>query len=157
MTQGKVPVSLDVGSSFAALARDLRRAGAGGLRKELYSALQREARPAIAAARAGASRLPQRGGLAQRVAGASFKVRPATPAMPSIRITATERKGGSMDPRALDEGRVRHPVFGKWRRGVRTQRVPTGWFTDPLTEHAEGFEKALRDAIDRIEGDISGG
>ena len=153
---GEVPVRVDVGASFAALARDLRRAGAGGLRKELYAGLQRSARPAITAVReSAASTLPRRGGLAARVAGSSITARSSGGRNPGIRITAKERKA-SFDAYALDQGRLRHPVYGVWRRGIKTQKVTPGWFTKPITDQAPTFRKELLRAVDAIERDISG-
>jgi len=152
-----VRVSADPSASFAALARDLRRAGAGGLRKELYAGLQRAARPAIGAVRESAgSTLPRRGGLAARVAGAAITARAAGGRNPGIRIVAKERKGRSFDAYTLDQGRLRHPVYGQWRRRTPTQAVRPGWFTRPLNDSAPTFRKTLLDAVDRVERQISG-
>lgn len=59
---GELEVRTDGAARFAALGKDLRRAGATGVRKRLYSGLNRAARPAVEAARAGAQTLPSSGG-----------------------------------------------------------------------------------------------
>lgn len=66
-------MGLDVSTSGAAefhrLAADLRRAGAKGIQKRLYAALNRSTRPAISAARlSAASTLPKGGGKQTRKA-----------------------------------------------------------------------------------------
>lgn len=66
MAQAQVPITINAAESFAALARDLRRAGTTGLRKELYSGLQRAARPTLAAVQANTSSLPSGGGRGRR-------------------------------------------------------------------------------------------
>lgn len=64
---GQVPVRVDVAGAFAGLARDLQRAGATGLRRELYKGLQRSARPLKPAVLASASAtLPSTGGRGRR-------------------------------------------------------------------------------------------
>ncbi len=157
MASGSVRVGAGGAGAFSALAADLRKAGAVGLRRELHKALQRQARPVIRAVReSAASRLPRSGGLAGRVAKASITVRGSTARNPSIRIIAKERAGASIDVQALDEGRVRHPLFGN-RKHWYAQPVRPGWFTEPLTGHAEAFRAGLGDAIDAIEREISGG
>ena len=197
MASGDVRVSA-AASSFAALARDLQRAGTVTLRRELYKGLQRAARPTIEAIKANTSTLPSGGGrgrrrtrlvdtgrtltnqvsgrthkvkerrklagalapaesLAQRVAGASFVVKAAGGRNPGIRITATEKRGKSIDLYRLNKGEVRHPVFGKWRKGTPTQHVTPGWFETPATASVGEFEKGVREAVDAVEREISGG
>lgn len=156
MAKGQVIVGASAAGSFAALARDLRRAGAGGLRKELYAGLQRGARPAIQTVRDHAATfLPRSGGLADRVAGASITARVTNSAAgPSARITAKERSGKSFDARALDDGRLRHPLYGN-RRYWYQQAVTPGWFTRPMERSAQVFRQGLLDAVDAVERQIT--
>lgn len=198
MASGDVRVSA-TGSTLAALARDLQRAGATTLRRELYRGLQRSGKSAIEAIRESAGQtLPKGGGrgrrrtrlvgtgrtitnavsgrthavkvrrkiggslakgesLAERVAGASYVVRQAGGRNPGVRLTATEKRGKSIDLARLDKGEVRHPVFGKWRKGTPTQKVTPGWFTNPALAQADTFRKGIEDAIDAVEREISRG
>ena len=197
MTEGEVRVSA-AAESFAALARDLRRAGSVTLRRELYAGLQRASRPTIRAIRENTSSLPSGGGrgrrrtrlvrtgasitnavsgrthavkerrkiagdlaagesLAARVAGAKYVAKLTAGRNPGIRITATEARGRKIDLARLDAGEVRHPVFGRWRKGTPTQKVTPGWFTNPALAQADTFRKGIEDAIDAVEREISRG
>lgn len=67
MAKGEVRVNAASGSELAALARDLRRAGAVTLRRELYKGLQRAGKPAIEKIRETAgTTLPKGGGRGRR-------------------------------------------------------------------------------------------
>lgn len=66
MATGQVPVRLSA-TGFAELARDLRRAGAQGLQRELHKSLQRAARPMKPAVIESAqANLPKSGGRGRR-------------------------------------------------------------------------------------------
>lgn len=80
--------------------------------------------------------LPHRGGLNTYVAdGAKISVRNrvATTNAVGMRIVATE---GDHNLERLDQGHVRHPVWGVWRKNTPTQDIRPGWFTKPLNERA---------------------
>lgn len=67
MAKGEVRVNAVSGGQLAALARDLRRAGAITLRRELYKGLQRSGKPAIEKIRKQAGvTLPKGGGRGRR-------------------------------------------------------------------------------------------
>lgn len=67
MAKGEIRVNAASGAQLAALARDLRRAGAVTLRRELYRGLQRAGQPAIEAIREKAgTTLPKGGGRGRR-------------------------------------------------------------------------------------------
>jgi hypothetical protein len=125
------------------------------LRRELYKGLQRAARPAKDAAREGASRLPQRGGLAARVAGARFSVRATAGRNPRVRITATEAGRGKVNLASLDRGRLRHPLFGD-RGHWFSQAVPPQWFSGPIAARADAVRAELEQAVTAVERFISG-
>lgn len=197
MASGEVRVSA-AGEAFAALAKDLRKAGSVTLRRELYKGLSRSARPVIAAIKANTSTLPSGGGrgrrrtrmvdtgrtltnqasgkthkvkerrkvggslaagesLADRVAGATFVAKQSTGRNPGIRIVATEKRGKKIDLARLNKGEVRHPVFGRWRKGTPTQRVTPGWFDRPIEANLDEFRKGILAAVDAVEKEISGG
>lgn len=176
----------DPAAQFARLARDLKKAGAVDLRVELYSGIQRAARPMIEAAKASAAAsLPHGGGrgvrsysrstglptkklrtsgrahrgggkttkvesLASRVVNARYSVKTRAGGNPSIRLQATDSKGRAVNLRALDEGRVRHPVFGKWRANVPDQPVPPGWWSKPMEAAIPAVSEEVRAAVSRV-------
>jgi hypothetical protein len=116
--------------------------------------LSRAARPVIESIREGTSRLPQRGGLAQRVRDVNITARVVgSAADATIRITARERR--SADLGMLDEGRVRHPTFGgsPWV----TQPVMPGWFSGPAQDSEPVFAQAVEEAVDTVIREIDNG
>lgn len=133
---------------LSAVARRVRAAG-GGLSGEFRTGLQRAAAPAAAAARrAAAEELPQRGGLAERVAGGTFtaKVRAG---VGSAELTVTADAG--MDLSAMDRGRLRHPTYGRPGSWV-TQSIPPGWFTKRMEAEADRVvEPVVKAALDLLE------
>lgn len=134
---------------FAKLSKDLRVAGDKDLRKELYRGLQRATKPLKDDAKANARRvLPGRGGLADRVARARFNTRSRAGRNPSVKITAQDAKGRSVDLVALDDGSVRHPTFG--RRPWVKQDVTPGWFTEPMQAGAPEVAREVIAAIDAV-------
>jgi len=103
--------------------------------------MRRSAKPLKAAARYGARRrLPTRGGLAERVAESKFGVR-VTSSGKRTGVRVVGRSG--YDLQGLDEGLVRHPVFGNRKRWV-SETVRPGWFSDA----EEGKAPEVRDNID---------
>lgn len=162
MARGQVRVGAGTGEQFAALARDLRRAGAATLRRELYAGLQRAGKATIEGVKDSAAQsLPQAGGLADVVAGAKYGIRQQGAQRGgafSIRITASRQGSrGEMDLRALDErGVIRHPLYGN-RHHWYTTRTRPGWFSEPAARLAvSSMEPQLRAVVDAIEKDISG-
>jgi hypothetical protein len=155
MARGTVRVSAS-GDDLFKLAADLRRVGARSVQRELYAAVQHAGRDIADAARDGAGELPRRGGMSDRVAGASFRTRLRGGRNPGVRVTATERKGKPVDLNSIDRtGKIRHPLFGNRRWWYPTQ-APAGWFTRPATQAAEGARKYLDEAVARIEREITG-
>lgn len=155
MATGQVRVSMG-GREFATLARDLRRAGRTDLRAELTRGLMAARAPVVQALqRSATDTLPNRGGLAARVAGSQFAFRTLGGSDPHVEVTATERPGAPVDLATLDDGSVLHPVFGG-RRWVR-QRVTPQWFTRAIEEQESTFEAALSDAVQRVLSDLENG
>lgn len=131
------------------LARDLRAAGDSGkgLRRELYSGINRATKPLKAEAqKAAASRLPKSGGLAALVARSKFSTRTRAGRDPGVTITV---KGSGL---TTDRGYVMHPVFksGAWVR----QSVPGGWFSDTMRGAAPTVRKELLEAMDDVAAKI---
>lgn len=155
MTKGSVQVGAS-GEDLFRLAADLRRAGARTLQRELYAAVQRGGRRVVQAAREGAQTLPQSGGLAARVAGATYRTQLRGGRNPGVRVTARERTGKPVDLASIDRtGNVRHPLYGNRRHWYSTA-VPAGWFTGPAQQAAEAAREDIVQAVAAIERDITG-
>lgn len=136
------------------LSRDLRRAGRRDLQKELYSGLNRSTKGVrVAIKSAWAAELPQRGGLAAKVARSSVTVRQRGP---RVRIVprGTKRSVGQLD--SIEAGEVRHPTYGHdpWRR----QPVRPGIFADTAKDHADAHTMdELLDAIETVARKLAAG
>lgn len=177
--RARVTVRAENLGAFAELARDLRRAGAKSLQRELYAGLQRSARPAIQAARESAeANLPSgrgayqggggrrrkrkrgrraaREGLGVRVANATYRPKVSQRSgLVKLTVTATEKPSKPIDVEALDRGRLRHPLFGN-RRHWHGQTVAQGWFTRPMQAQAPNVDRELGRAVDAVVREISG-
>ena len=137
---------------FLKLSKALKHAGRTELRKELTSSLKRTAKPLIGKTREEARRrLPQKGGLAKRVAKAPQRIQVRTGAKTAgVRVVVGKSNSGA---RGANKGVIRHPVFGNRKVWVN-QSVPPGWFDDPLRESApevrRGLEKAIESIADKV-------
>lgn len=118
------------------------------LRGELTKGITRAVRPLKQSVRAEAkSSLPRRGGLGARVARTKLPHRRrATGRGAGLRVLA--QPGAVADPRRIDRGRVRHPVFG--RGPWVLQDVPEGWFTRPMRDGAPTVRRELLQVMDDI-------
>lgn len=135
------------------LAKRLRAAGESGkgLKRELYRGLNRATKPLRAEAQqAAASKLPQSGGLAARVAKSKFTTKTLTGRDPAVAIVA---KGTAA---STDRGFVSHPVFGRPGSYVR-QSVEGGWFTETMRDGAPAVRNELIDAMKAVADQIEGG
>lgn len=132
------------------LAKALRAAGDSGkgLKRELYRGMNRATKPLRAEAqKAAASRLPQSGGLAARVAKTKMTTRILTGRNPGVSI---QPKGTAL---STDRGYVKHPVFGNKGRWV-TQTVEGGWFSDTMRGAAPSVRKELIQAMSDVADQI---
>jgi hypothetical protein len=153
---GTVQVSAS-GEDLFKLSKDLRRAGATLMQKELYAAVQRSGRRIVEVTKESAGTLPAAGGFAERVQGADFRVRLMGGRNPGVRITVNAKSGKPVDVAAVDRtGNVRHPLFGN-RHSWHTTKAPAGWFTKPAEATAPDVRKDLEQAVARIERQITGG
>lgn len=152
-----MPVELSVEGShdLERVARRLKRAAAGELRKELYRGINRAVKPMKQAAKDAADReLPQRGGLNKFVASSKFGTRTrGFGRSPGVSITA--KKSGH-DLRSLDRGRLRHPLFGN-RRFWYQQPVRAGWWTQTLNDEAPLVRRELIRVLDDVAARIGRG
>jgi len=132
---------------FLALSKALKAAGRKDLRNELNKAMRNGAKTLIPKARAEAlARLPQRGGLARQVSKEPARVQTRTGRDPGVRVVVGKRQGGA---RSANRGVIRHPVFGNRERWV-DQKVPAGWFDDPMKDSAPEIRKALEQGIEDV-------
>jgi hypothetical protein len=115
--------------------------------RELRKSMRRAARPLLRTARQGALQiLPYRGGLAERVAAGKFTSQVSFSGdRTGIQITAADRRGA--DVNRMDDGSVRHPVYGNRRRWV-TQAIRPGWFSEPLLLDAPKVRDEIEKALD---------
>lgn len=138
------------------LSRHLKEAGpeGKGLRKELLKEIRKAVEPAKDAARASAAAdLPHRGGLAALIAGSKFTSRTKLGGRDvGVIISARHRKTGGRPGmialKAMDRGRLRHPVFGNRKVWV-TQAVRPGWFTRPMEATAPAVRRDVLDAMEK--------
>jgi hypothetical protein len=130
-----IDISVDP-PDLALLARVLKDIGDKDLSRELYRGLNRVTTELKADAKAEAGRrLPHRGGLAARVAGAKLSTSRA-------RGGVSIRAKGMAQLARMDDGQVKHPVFGNRDRWV-TQEVTGGWFMDPMEAGRPEVTKAV--------------
>ena len=101
-----------------------------------------------------AARLPHRGGLAAEASTAGrFTIR-TTLAGKSAGVTITDSWKGH-DMRAIDAGLIRHPVFGRWLRGQRPQRVPADLLTRPVIRNQLRLRFAIVRSLDALAAEIA--
>jgi hypothetical protein len=115
------------------------------LRAEMRRALRTGVKPGVSAARARAvATLPHSGGLGTLVSKSRiFTIIKSSSKVTHLRVTSRTR-----DPR-IDRGEVRHPTHGHRDRWV-VQRVPRGWFTEPMRQNAPAIRRELLVSMDRM-------
>jgi hypothetical protein len=145
----------DAAAELEALAFRLRRAGDGGLVREVTRAMRDAVVPVQADIRAGLGPLLPNRYAAELDADLRLGVNVRTNDRdPGVSVTGTARTK-ARKLRNLDEGRLTHPVFGN-REEWRTQEEPSvqpGWFTGPAEAAGPrvraGIEQALADVADK--------
>ena len=143
-----VDLQVQGANKLDALAKELKRVGDRQLSKELYAGLNRATKPLKADAKESAlQKLPRRGGLAKRVSRSRLSTRRSGGSNPGVKIVAK----GLDQLRLMDEqGRVRHPVYGRGK--FVDQRIPEaqGWFTDSLQAGVPTVRQELIKVLDEI-------
>ena len=142
----------DAAAELEALAFRLRRAGDGGLLREVTKAMRDAVVPVQDEIRAGLRPdLPNRYAAtldADLRLGVNVRTNERDP---GVAITGQSRSK-ARKLRNLDEGRLTHPVFGN-REEWRTQEEQPGWFTGPAEAGGPrvraGIERALADVADK--------
>lgn len=139
---------------LAALAKQLKAAGDKGLQKELYAGINRAAKPVVQEIRKSANggKIPRRGGLAAAVGKSSIRTqrRVSSTRTAGVRIVATNK----FSLYHLNQGIVRHPVFGK---GQVVQRIQPGFWSDPTEAVAEDVRREIVKVLESVAGKLSGG
>jgi hypothetical protein len=148
----------DAAAELEALAFRLRRAGDGGLVREVTRAMRDAVVPVQADIRAGLDpKLPDRYAAtlnADLRLGTNVRTNERDP---GVSITGQTLSGGGKGRklRYLDEGRLTHPVFGnreEWRtQEGAAQGVEPGWFSGP----AEAAGPRVRTAIEQALADVA--
>lgn len=132
---------------LAVLARRLKDAGRGDLRKELLKGIRTAAKEAIPDIRQSAYRtLPRRGGLAQRVGSQPYTTRTSL-ALSGAKVTIVGR--GMQELADIDAGRLRHPVFGN-RSTWAGQSVTPKFFSGAVERRAPDIRKQIESSINDI-------
>lgn len=137
-------------ADLSRLAKNLKEAGAGDLRKDALAAIRKGAGKVIPDIRSATSRLPQSGGLAGLVAGQKFAVRTSLAlGGGSVKIVGQ----GMKELGDLDRGILRHPVYGDRSNWV-VQSVEPGFFTDPIKAALPEIANDIKDAVDDVSRQI---
>ena len=150
-------IEISGAEQLTALSKRLKDAGERGLKRELDKAIRDAVTPFREAVRQSAlNKLPRKGGLAERVAD---QVVPRPRKVNSskgvgLRVTAVGRQG-MRSLIALDQGRIRHPVFGDDKTWV-SQRVVGRFWAMPAEELQPKVAAEVQAAIDRVAHKIDG-
>jgi hypothetical protein len=127
------------------VAREIKAAGDGRLRREMLRGIRDAVKPGIPAIReSAASTLPKRGGLADRVASQPFSVRTS---LAAGKVSVVGK--GMKELKDIDAGRVRHPVYGDRSRWAQ-QAVTPGFFTKPLERRAPSIRAGVLRAVSDV-------
>lgn len=143
-------IKVRTSADLAALQRALKRMGQTEMRKRISKVLSDGTKPMKARIKQNTSRLPQSGGLAARVAGASIRTVNRTGAR-SYGVTLRATSKDSSLPR-LNAGKNRHLTFG--REPWQQQSVEPGFFEDGIKELAEPLRRRLLSEADQIASEI---
>lgn len=139
---------------LADVARRLKEAGDGELRKELLRGIRNEAKPLVKAVKDSVDEyLPNSGGAADAVRRSSFGVRSRLSGKNAgVRIVGTGRQVRAL--RRIDAGILRHPVFGNQQAWV-AQRIRPGFFSEPMEAGKgpvqQGLVRVISDIAARVE------
>jgi hypothetical protein len=150
-------VTLRGSDDVDALVRRIRtHADAKAIRKELYSGLNRVTKGVREDMRASIGpSLPNRGGLASLVmAKASLTTSATAGRNAGVRIRARHKE---YDLKRLNQGRLRHPVFGNRAVWVeQTEGINPGFLDDSFEkqkpEITRGIQRVLDDIARKVEG-----
>ena len=159
-------ITVTGGDKLRAVALELRRQGTAGraLGRELDRGLREAARDVETEVRRHTDDYMPRG--YEQVFRRALEFRTVVRKTYEHRVTLTATGRGrsrERDLRRMDEGELRHPVYGRWRarRGVNrgkhklanpwvAQRIRVGWFTEPAQRAAPAAAKRMEQALNRV-------
>lgn len=138
---------------FRELGRRLKEAGdeGGVLRRELLRSIRdaTELLPEEIVASA-LNTLPRRGGLAARVAASKIsRSTKLTGARAGVKITAENKDHINV----MDQGFVRHPLFGNRSRWYR-EAVKPGWWSKPIEARGPRAKELIEEAMQKTKESI---
>ena len=158
-----IDVKIHGGEEMARLGRAMRalskeNAGAAKtLRSELRKGVKEAAKPVVKAGKdAARDELPHRGGLNEYVARSRFSITATTSARSArVRLKVGRKKedgGGEVDLRALNRGKIRHPIFGtdSWVAQAIKPEVISGAFSRKAADIQGDLLRVIDDIIQRI-------
>lgn len=160
-----IDVDVRVSENYRRVAREIKAAADGGLRREMTKAIASAAKPAQAAVKAAVpSYMPGSGGYAATLQ-AALRLRTVRRAG-GVRITAeADGAGGKRDVGAREKGSLRHPVYGRFRVSHRrrsfierpwvNQRIRPGFFTEPIQDRKNDIRDEIAEAIQRLADQIA--
>lgn len=151
---------MGVGSAdLAQVRRALKQVGDKGLGKQLAAGLSRAARPLGPAIRAEVPRAMPSG--YAPVLAKSLRFRTAVKsARTTARVTVRVYGDGQREKRdvpALNRGTLRHPVFGRRRKGWVAQRVRAGFVDRPADRLGPDISREMQAVVDYVAGQITQG
>lgn len=150
-------VTLRGSDDVDALVRRIRtHADAKAIRKELYAGLNRATKPVREDMKASIGpSLPSRGGLAALVmAKASLTTSATSGRNAGVRIRARHK---DYDLKRLNQGRLRHPVFGNRRVWVQqTAGINPGFLDDSFEKQKPEIARGVLRVLDEIARKVEG-
>lgn len=150
-------VTLRGSDDVDALVRRIRtHADAKAIRKELYAGLNRVTKPVREDMKASIGpSLPSRGGLAALVmARASLTTSATSGRNAGVRIRARHK---DYDLKRLNQGRLRHPVFGNRRVWVQqTAGINPGFLDDSFEKQKPEIARGVLRVLDEIARKVEG-
>jgi hypothetical protein len=151
---GLLAVSLAGSEQLEDVAGRLRAAGRKDLQDELDSELRKPPRRLQSAVAANVAPTMPKGYEVPLGTSLKWKTRIRTrgPSGAGVRVTVSSRR----HLRALDEGRLRHPVFGRMDSPWVVQRIRSGFFSDPAEREIRRVQDETVAAIDRVAAKIGG-
>ncbi len=135
----------DGAAELAAFGRQLQAAG-DKLNRAAGDSLEKATGPVESAIKDATGQLPQRGGLADAVAG-SLRVdgqAHMTGSGAAARMTVSSR----YDLATLDSGVVHHQTYGRGRSVTQSIPAAAGFVTDAVTREADRVNDRLADDVD---------
>lgn len=94
-------------------------------------------------------KLQENESLAHKVANASYTVKLVRGSQTAIQIVGRAKGGQTLDLKSINDGLVRHPVFGNREHWV-DQHVSSGFFTRACEANKDEVLQGIRDAAERV-------